>query len=70
MTETVRFNSEPIGSKPKGWTITMTGRSEPRWTIEKDDTAPSKFSVLKQSGTATFPLALEDGTNTGMGLSP
>jgi hypothetical protein len=63
MTETVSFNAEPIGSKPKGWTVTMTGKGEPRWTIEKDDTAPSKSSVLKQSGTATFPLALKDGTN-------
>jgi hypothetical protein len=63
MTETVSFNSEPIGSKPKGWTITMTGKGESRWTIEKDDTAPSKSNVLKQSGTATFPLALKDGTN-------
>src|SRR3954469_24227871 len=63
MTEIVSFNAEPIGSKPKGWTVTMTGKGEPRWTIEKDDTAPSKSSVLKQSGTATFPLALKDGTN-------
>ena len=63
MTETVRFDSDPVGSKPKGWTITMTGKGEPHWTIEKDDTAPSKSSVFKQSGTATFPLALKDGTN-------
>lgn len=69
MTETVSFNSEPIGSKPKGWIITMTGRGEPRWTIEKDDTAPSKSSVFKQSGTATFPLALKDGTNIKDGFA-
>ncbi len=68
MTETVRFDAEAIGSKPKGWTITMTGRGEPRWTIEMDDTAPSKSGVLKQSGTATFPLALKDGTNIRNGF--
>src|SRR3954451_22528834 len=68
MSETLSFNAEPIGSKPKGWTVTMTGKGEPRWTIEKDDTAPSKSSVLKQSGTANFPLALKGGTNIRNGF--
>ena len=63
MTGTANFADTPIGSPPKGWTITMTGRGEPRWTVEKDDTAPSKTNVLKQSGRATYPLALEDGTS-------
>jgi hypothetical protein len=63
MTETVNFDDSPIGSAPRGWTITMTGRGEPRWTVERDDTAPSKANVLKQSGKATYPLALKDGTN-------
>ena len=63
MTGTANFADTPIGSPPKGWTITMTGRGEPRWTVEKDDTAPSKTNVLKQSGRATYPLALKDGTS-------
>jgi hypothetical protein len=29
----------------------MTGAGRPEWTVEKDDTAPSKPNVLKQSGT-------------------
>jgi len=62
MTETANFDDTPIGSAPKGWTITMTGRGHPQWTVEKDDTAPSRTNVLKQSGKATYPLALKDGT--------
>src|SRR5205814_6967492 len=29
-------------------------------TVERDETAPSKRKVLKQSGRATFPLLLKD----------
>lgn len=43
-----------------GWTSTMTGTGQPRWTVEKDDTAPSQPNVLKQSGEADFPLLLKD----------
>jgi len=41
----------------------MTGKGTPKWTVERDDTAPSKGQVLKQSGKATYPLALKDGTS-------
>jgi len=63
MADTESFDDAQIGSAPNGWTITMTGRGSPRWTVERDSTAPSKGNVLKQSGTATYPLALKDGTN-------
>ena len=65
----ISFDSDPVGSPPKGWTLTMTGRGTPKWTVERDDTAPSKGQVLKQSGTATYPLALKDGTSLKDGLS-
>ncbi len=51
--------SEP----PPDWTVTRTGTGEPRWSIEKDDSAPSKPNVLRQSGEATYPLAIKDDTN-------
>jgi hypothetical protein len=35
----------------------MTGKGDPQWTVEKDDTAPSQANVLKQSGNATYPLS-------------
>ncbi len=63
MVETVNFDGDAVGAPPRGWTITMTGRGNPKWTVEKDDTAPSKSNVLKQSGKATYPLALKDGTS-------
>src|ERR1700674_2504301 len=63
MAETASFDAEATGAPPRGWTITMTGRGNPRWTVERDDTAPSKSNVLRQSGKATYPLALKDGTS-------
>jgi len=59
----IAFESDPVGAPPKGWTLTMTGKGTPRWTVEHDDTAPSKGRVLKQSGAAAYPLALKDGTS-------
>jgi len=63
LAQVMSFDADPVGAAPKGWTLTMTGGGAPKWTVERDDTAPSKGQVLKQSGTATFPLALKDGTS-------
>ena len=60
--EPVNFDGDRIGTPPKGWTLTMTGKGSPKWTVERDDTAPSKGQVLKQSGEATYPIALKNGT--------
>src|SRR6266478_2504015 len=60
---TARFETDPIGASPKGWTATKTGKGAPKWTVEQDRTAPSKSNVLKQSGRATYPLLLKDDTN-------
>ena len=59
----VTFDDLKIGVAPPGWTATKTGSGEPTWTIEKDDTAPSKPNVLKQSGQATYPICLKDDTS-------
>jgi hypothetical protein len=42
-----------VGATPNGWTATMTGRGNAKWTIEQDQTAPSKSKVIIQSGVAT-----------------
>lgn len=61
--ETVDFQADTVGAQPKGWTTTMTGKGTPKWTVERDETTPSKGLVLKQSGKATYPLALKQRTN-------
>jgi hypothetical protein len=63
MAYTTRFETDAVGTIPQGWTATLTGRGNPKWTVEQDRTAPSKLKVVKQSGQATFPLLLRDDTN-------
>lgn len=63
MAQGVTFDMDTAGSAPKGWILTMTGKGAPKWTVERDDTAPSKGLVLKQSGKATYPLAFKEGSS-------
>jgi hypothetical protein len=58
--DTVNFDGLKTGAAPPGWTATQTGKGEAKWTIEHDDTAPSKPNVLKQSGRATYPVCIKD----------
>jgi hypothetical protein len=62
MAETVNFDDGIAGAAPAGWVLSKTGTGQPKWTIEADATAPSKSHVLKQSGRATYPIALKSGT--------
>jgi hypothetical protein len=64
----VSFESTQTGVTPAGWTDTLTGSGDPKWTVENDETAPSKSKVLKQSGRATYPLILKDDTNIADGF--
>ena len=61
LAQDVTFDGDAVGGPPKGWLLTMTGKGAPRWTVERDLTVSG--SVLKQSGTASYPLALKDGTS-------
>jgi hypothetical protein len=63
LAETVNFDNAETGKPPAGWTATKTGRGEPKWAVVADDSAPSQPNVLKQSGVATYPVALKDDTN-------
>src|SRR6266853_3226245 len=58
----VSFETDAVGATPKGWIATSTGAGNPKWTIEQDQTAPSKLKVVKQSGRAAYPLLLKDDT--------
>jgi hypothetical protein len=59
----ISFESTQIGVARDGWTVTLTGSGDPKWTVESDETAPSKSKVLKQSGRATYPLLLKNDTS-------
>src|SRR5215212_7725450 len=61
--QAISFESNQIGATPEGWTSTLTGSGDPKWTVESDRTAPSKLTVLRQSGQATYPLILKNDTN-------
>jgi hypothetical protein len=61
--DAVNFDNVKAGAPPPGWTATKTGTGDPKWTVEPDDTAPSKPNVLKQSGQATYPVCIKDDTN-------
>lgn len=60
---TASFDGNVPSEPPAGWTVTKTGSGEPKWTIEIDDSAPSRPNVLKQSGNATYPLLIKDNTS-------
>lgn len=60
---TVNFDNLKTGATPPGWTATQTGSGTAKWSVEKDDSAPSQPNVLKQSGAATFPVCIKNDTN-------
>ena len=61
--ETINFDDMKSGAAPAGWTATQTGSGRAKWSVEKDDSAPSKPNVLKQSGQATFPVCIKNDTS-------
>ena len=60
--ETVDFDKADAGKPPAGWTATQTGSGHAQWAVVRDDSAPSRPNVLKQSGQATYPVCLKDAT--------
>lgn len=63
LAQTVNFDDAKPGALPANWTSTKTGEGEPKWTVEKDDSAPSKPNVFKQSGEADYPVAMKYDTS-------
>jgi hypothetical protein len=59
----VDFDGAKAGEAPIGWFCTATGSGAANWVVVADDTAPSKPNALRQSGEATYPVALKDDTN-------
>src|SRR5437763_6421665 len=61
--DTVNFDNLKTGAAPPGWTATQTGSGSAKWSVEKDESAPSQPNVLKQSGEATFPVCFKNDTS-------
>lgn len=61
MAEPVKFEGI-AGSPPAGWLLAQTGRGHAKWLLEADPSAPSAGLVLKQSGSADYPVALKRDT--------
>jgi hypothetical protein len=63
---TDNFDAAKPGPLPSDWTAkwtgTQTGNGMAKWSIEKDDAAPSKPHVLAQRGEAQYPVALKNDT--------
>jgi len=60
---TLNFDDAAPGESPHGWTATQTGSGTARWTVELDETAPSRTNVLKQSGVAAYPVCLKNDSS-------
>jgi hypothetical protein len=66
--ETVNFDNMKTGAPPQGWTATQTGSGEAKWSVERDNSAPSRPNILRQSGQATFPVCFKNDTNVKDGF--
>jgi hypothetical protein len=58
-------NTEP-GQLPAGWIAKIAGSGDPKWMVERDDTAPSRPNVLRQSGWTprpSFPLCVKTNSS-------
>jgi hypothetical protein len=64
----ISFESSRTGVAPEGWSATLTGSGDPKWSVESDATAPSGAKVVRQSGRATFPLLLKNDSNVRDGF--
>jgi hypothetical protein len=65
---TMGFDQDRVGAPPEGWMCGMTGKGNPRWTVEADPSAPSPPNVLRQSGAATFPWCVRNGVAIADGV--
>lgn len=57
---TIHFDDAAPGGVPPGWTSDRTGKGEAKWAVAREDSAPSRPNVLKQSGEAAYPVCLKD----------
>ena len=56
--DTESFDQAKPGALPAGWISGVTGFGTPHWAVVADPGAPSPPNVLKQSGSGTYPWAV------------
>ena len=66
--QTTNFELDAVGQAPAGWQCGVTGGGAPKWSVERDPTAPSPPNVLRQSGSGDFPWCVKTGTSITNGL--
>src|SRR5438552_1369891 len=66
--ESINFDDAKSGSLPAGWLGGLTGKGSPKWSVEADDSAPSKPNVLKQSGEGTYPWCVKKDASLADGF--
>lgn len=66
--ESDNFDKDRPGSAPVGWACGVTGKGEPRWTVNADSSAPSTPNVLRQSGSGTFPWCVKKSVSLADGF--
>jgi hypothetical protein len=57
--DVVNFDDVRPGALPAGWVAGATGGGNPKWTVEREVSAPSPPNVLKQSGEGKFPWCVK-----------
>ncbi len=67
-TSPASFDDVAVGSLPKGWEAGVTGSGSPKWTVIKDDTAPSMPNVLAQTGVGTYPFCMNTAASLQNGF--
>jgi hypothetical protein len=65
---TFGFDTDNVASLPSGWEQGVTGGGAPRWSVQPDESAPSKPNVLTQSGSGTFPWCVRRDTPVADGF--
>lgn len=60
--QVVNFDKDATGVSPADWACGVTGKGNPRWTVEPHPDAPSAPNVLMQSGAGDFPWCVRTGS--------
>ena len=68
LAETINFDDVKPGTLPASWFGGVTGSGTPKWSVEADDSAPSKPNVLKQSGEGKYPWCVKKDVSLADGF--